>query len=116
MIGRLKFVRYFFKKRKQIISGHNWPQRALFGPKILLEERVMIMKKYTLTTLAGEKIENCRNYGDAVANAVFDAMVNDDEVCLMEDGFAVPSVLSETELAAVNAELAAVGLEATLQG
>lgn len=36
------------------------------------------MKKYTLTTLAAEKINDCRSYGDAIANAAFDAMVNDD--------------------------------------
>ena len=73
------------------------------------------MKKYTLTTLAGEKIGDCRTYGDAVANATFDAMVNDDEVCILEDGFAVPNELAESELAAVNAKLAAEGLRAALQ-
>lgn len=42
-------------------------------------------------------------------------MVNDDEVSVIEDGFAVPSVLAESELAAVNAKLAAEGLRAALQ-
>lgn len=74
------------------------------------------MKKYTLTTLAAEKINDCRSYGDAIANAAFDAMVNDDEVCIMEDGFAVPNELTESEFAAVNAKLASDGLKATLQG
>ena len=86
---------------------------VLFGPIILLEERVMIMKKYTLKSLTGEKIEDCCNYSDVVANAAFDAMVNDDEVCIVDDGFAVPTVLSEFELDAVNTKLAAVGLRAT---
>ena len=74
------------------------------------------MKKYTLTSLAGEKIEDCRNYGDAIANAVFDVMNTEDDVCVIEDGFTIPSVLSEAELAAVNTKLAAEGLEAILQG
>ena len=73
------------------------------------------MKKYALTTLAGEKIDDCRSYGDAIANAAFDAMVNDDEVRIVEDGFTVPNELTESELAAVNAKLAAKGLRASLQ-
>ena len=73
------------------------------------------MKKYTLTSLAGVKIEDCRNHGDAIANAVFDVMNTEDDVCIAEDGFTVPNVLSEAELTAVNAKLAVEGMEATLQ-
>ena len=71
------------------------------------------MVKYTLNSLGGKKIED---YQDKIANAVFDVVAGEDDVCVTEDGFEVSAEPSADELSRINTRLAADGLVAVLQG